>query len=96
MSSEKPEIITFKVPESLKEALKGIPNRSEFIRNAVLAALGSICPLCKGAGILFPNQKEHWDRFARDHRLEECERCNAIHLVCVHSQSAEVHGGKPS
>lgn len=82
MKKEKHEIITFKVPESLREAMKGIPNRSEFIRHAVLAALRSVCPLCKGTGILLPNQKAHWDRFAADHHLEECSTCNALHLVC--------------
>ena len=29
MRKEKLDIITFKVPESLREAMKGIPNRSE-------------------------------------------------------------------
>lgn len=96
MSYDKSDIISFKVPESFKEALKGIPNRSEFIRNAVLAALGSVCPLCKGAGILLPNQKEHWDRFARDHRFEECEQCKAIHLVCPHHKIGDFHGGRTS
>jgi len=31
MEKEKLDMITFKVPESLREAMKGIPNRSEFI-----------------------------------------------------------------
>jgi len=91
MSCDKYEIITFKVPESLKEAMKGIPNRSEFIRAAILAALDSVCPLCKGTGILFPNQKEHWERFARDHFIKECEECNARHLVCGHELQDKGH-----
>ncbi len=87
MKKEKQEIITFKVPESLREAMKGIPNRSEFIRTAVLAALKSVCPLCKGAGILMPNQKIHWEKFATDHHVVECSTCNALHLVCDHKSS---------
>ena len=82
MRKNKSEIITFKADESLLEAMQGIPNRSEFIRAAVLAALDSSCPLCKGTGILTPNQKEHWNRFAVDHSLMECEECHEIHLVC--------------
>ncbi len=82
MKKQKQEIITFKVPESLRDAMKGIPNRSEFIRHAVLAALDSICPLCRGAGVLLPHQKIHWEQFARNHKLEECEACHAVHLVC--------------
>ena len=61
MKKEKLDIITFKVPESLRDAMKGIPNRSEFIRNALVAALDSICPLCKGTGVMMPNQRPHWE-----------------------------------
>lgn len=93
MKKEKLDIITFKVPESLREAMKGIPNRSEFIRAAVVAALDSICPLCKGTGVIMPNQRPHWDLFVAEHHFEECETCNAVHVVCDRSghQSAHVH-----
>ena len=92
MKKEKQEIITFKVPESLREAMKGIPNRSEFIRTAVLSALNSVCPLCKGTGILMPNQKIHWEQFAADHHVVECSECNAIHLVCDHASELREPG----
>lgn len=82
---KKPEIITFKVDESLLEALRGVENRSEFIRNAVLAALDNTCPLCKGAGILTPNQRKHWDEFADHHTFAECGDCHEVHLVCDNS-----------
>ena len=49
---QKTEIVTFKADESLLVAMEGIPNRSEFIRDAVSAALESVCPLCSGTGIL--------------------------------------------
>ena len=94
MKKQKQEIITFKVPESLRDAMKGIPNRSEFIRHAVLAALDSICPLCRGAGVLLPHQKIHWEQFAMNHRLEECEACHAMHLICARdsgTMSIETH-----
>ncbi|MFC1834516.1 ribbon-helix-helix domain-containing protein [Thermodesulfobacteriota bacterium] len=91
MTEERQEVITFKVPESLKEAMKGIPNRSEFIRSAILMALERVCPLCKGTGILMPNQKIHWDEFAKEHSLQECGTCNARHLVCLHETRVEVH-----
>ncbi|MGD9817071.1 MAG: ribbon-helix-helix domain-containing protein [Desulfomonilaceae bacterium] len=91
MKNQKQEIITFKVPESLRNAMKGIPNRSEFIRHAVLAALGSICPLCRGTGVLLPHQKNHWDQFSVDHRLEECDACHAMHLVCSNRAQATLN-----
>jgi len=82
MDKTKHEIITFKADSSLLEAMKGVPNRSEFIRNAILSSLDSACPLCKGTGILTPYQKLHLDNFLNEHYLEECEECNELHLIC--------------
>jgi hypothetical protein len=98
--NEKQGIVTFKAPESLREALQSIPNKSEFIRNAVTAALDGVCPLCNGTGILLPNQREHWRRFAANHFIQECEECRAKHLVCSHSigggTSGHPHGEEGS
>jgi len=86
MKKNKCELITFKVDASLLEALKGIPNRSEFIRTAVLASLEGACPLCNGTGTLTPNQKSHWQAFSADHSVEECEQCHELRLVCSNSE----------
>jgi len=83
MKKNKSEIITFKVDESLMEAMKRIPNRSEFIRNAILNALDSVCPLCGGTGIMSPNQKEHWSNFMKDHVFLKCQECHEYHLACT-------------
>lgn len=80
--NRKQEIITFKVDESLWGELQGVPNRSEFIRSAILSALKSTCPLCKGSGVLTTDQRKHWDRFLRNHSVQQCDDCRAIHLVC--------------
>ena len=84
--NKKEEIITFKVDDALAQAMQGIPNRSEFIRSAILAALDSDCPLCKGTGILTLDQRRHWDAFARQHSIKECGTCHAYHLVCEREQ----------
>ncbi|MFO8064458.1 MAG: ribbon-helix-helix domain-containing protein [Spirochaetia bacterium] len=80
--TKKEEVITFKVDESLAEAMAGIRNRSEFIRRAILTALDSSCPLCQGTGILTPSQQEHWQEFAHHHHVEQCDTCQEAHLVC--------------
>ncbi len=90
---KKHEIITFKVDEPLREAMLGIPNRSEFIRAAILSALDSLCPLCKGSGILTPDQRKHWVKFTEHHALAECEDCHAVHLVCEAGTEANQHKG---
>lgn len=78
----KHEIITFKVDESLLEAMQGIENRSEFIRAAISVALDNVCPLCRGTGFLSGEQRSHWADFAEHHSVEECGECHAMHLVC--------------
>ena len=83
----KSEVVSFKADENLIEALKGVDNRSEFIRGAILAALESTCPLCSGSGTLSPKQMEHWLEFAEDHPLEECEHCREMRPVCERRRS---------
>jgi hypothetical protein len=88
-TARKQEIITFKVDEELWKALRGVPNRSEFIRTAILVALESRCPLCRGTGVLTPEQQTHWLEFAKTHALEECDDCHAMHLVCVAAEGED-------
>lgn len=91
MASQKQAIVTFKVDESLMEALRAIPNRSAFIRSAVLAALDNVCPLCQGTGILTTYQRKHWQAFTAEHSLSECGECHEWHLVCEHENEQHVH-----
>jgi len=80
---KKQGIITFKVDDALYSIIREMPNRSEFIRGAILSALGNVCPLCNGTGILSANQKQHWDEFCRDHAVMTCDECSERHLVCM-------------
>jgi len=92
---KKSEIITFKADETLLEAIKGVENRSRFIREAILAALENVCPLCQGVGILSVNQRRHWDRFARYHSLQECDDCHEVHLVCNRTRKGKTDRRQP-
>ncbi|MBP6940783.1 MAG: CopG family transcriptional regulator [Syntrophorhabdaceae bacterium] len=80
---KKQSIVTFKVNEDLLAVIREIPNRSEFIRAAIMAALENVCPLCSGTGILTPKQKEHWESFSRDHTLKRCDDCQEIFIECT-------------
>ncbi|HNS14051.1 MAG TPA: ribbon-helix-helix domain-containing protein [Syntrophorhabdaceae bacterium] len=80
---KKQSIVTFKVNEDLLAVIRDIPNRSEFIRAAIMAALENVCPLCSGSGILTPKQKEHWESFSRDHTLKRCDDCQEIFIECT-------------
>lgn len=94
MPNHKHSIVTFKAEGSLVEALRGLPNRSEFIRAAILAALENVCPLCQGTGLLKPQQKMHWAKFTEDHALRECGDCHEWHIVCRRAPAERVHGGR--
>ncbi|MEI7998534.1 MAG: ribbon-helix-helix domain-containing protein [Candidatus Omnitrophota bacterium] len=76
------EVLTFKVDQALAKLLKGIPNRSEFIRSAVLEALDNACPFCRGTGVLTPHRKKHWVDLAKHHGMKECKECHEDVLVC--------------
>jgi DnaJ-class molecular chaperone len=76
-------ILTFKADASLVEAMEGIPNRSEFIRAAILAALDGVCPLCHGTGVLNQNQRRHWQEFSQNHSVQTCNDCHEPHIVCA-------------
>ena len=75
-------VITFKADASLVEAIRALPNRSAFIRDAILAALENACPLCAGTGVLSADQMRHWEEFAADHSVAQCGKCREFRLVC--------------
>jgi hypothetical protein len=89
--NRKEEIITFKVDEGLVQAMAGVPNRSEFIRSAILAALDSTCPLCRGTGIMTPDQLKHWREIEKSHTIGECAECHAVTIVCAAKGARRVH-----
>jgi hypothetical protein len=82
MAAHKEEIITFKADTALADALKLVPNRSDFIRNALLRAFENVCPLCQGTGLLTTEQKQHWEIFAKHHEVRKCTDCKAVVLTC--------------
>lgn len=79
---KKNTVVTFKAEEELLAALEKLPNKSEFIRSAILNALEETCPLCGGAGFLNEKQRKHWKSFAREHTLRRCGRCDSLSIEC--------------
>jgi hypothetical protein len=91
MGNPKSDLITFKVEHSLAQLIDRMPNKSEFIRNALLSALSSTCPIYQGTGVLTPEQLEHWNRFMEHHKVERCSDCKAVYLSCeLGQQDGEV------
>ena len=48
--SPKPVLVALKVDAETAAALDAVPNKSEFIREALRARLDDVCPLCGGSG----------------------------------------------
>ena len=82
MKKTKDKIFTFKADSEMSELLEDMPNRSAFIREAIVSALEVRCPLCQGNGILTQEQRRHWERFLEHHQLEQCQTCHALHITC--------------
>lgn len=91
MARIKSEIVTFKVEGELAKIINCLPNKSEFIRKAILSALDNTCPLCQGTGVLTPEQAQHWKAFTHHHPLVRCEQCDAVHLACDESECLAIH-----
>ncbi len=85
----KEEVITFKAGEDLARALANMHNKSDFIRQAILAALGNACPVCSGSGSLTVSQMRHWMEFSEHHHVEACKDCNETRIVCDHEIAVE-------
>lgn len=101
--SKKSEIVAFKVEEDLAAFLNKLPNKSAFIRKAIVAQLGMACPLCTGAGVVPRGIHEHYAPVLAKNNVRKCDGCmekitlplDLVHLRDVERQRLEqfFHGG---
>ena len=96
--SEKPVVISFRADSHLAELLGAMPDKSAFIRKAILSHFHQSCPLCKGRGVV-PDPVAKWlaNKLSTDHAIE-CECCeydfpepatitDPDHFLCDHCQA---------
>jgi metal-responsive CopG/Arc/MetJ family transcriptional regulator len=50
--------VTVRLPDDVAYALDHLSNRSEFVRDAILARLATLCPQCQGTGFIAPTEKQ--------------------------------------
>jgi hypothetical protein len=74
-ASAKSKIVAFKVEEELAEFLNDLPNKSDFIRKAILAQFGMTCPLCTGTGVTPRGVHDHFKPVIADNSKRPCEKC---------------------
>jgi len=68
--AKKEKIITFKIDEELASFIDKMPNKSEFIRHAIMEKIHKECPLCHGAGVIDESELEHYVI------MQKCEKCS--------------------
>jgi hypothetical protein len=71
----KPEVVAFKVEKELVDLLNQLPNKSAFIRKAIVAQLGMSCPLCHGQGVVPRGLHDHYAEMVRNYNQRPCEKC---------------------
>jgi hypothetical protein len=74
---QKSQIVAFKVEEELAEFLDKLPNKSEFIRRAILAQFGMTCPLCAGSGVVPRGIHDHFKPVIGTENHRPCEKCKS-------------------
>ncbi len=71
----KTEVVAFKVETELAELLNTLPNKSAFIRKAIVAQLGMACPLCTGTGVVARGVHDHFAPLIAQFNHRRCEGC---------------------
>lgn len=77
----KTQIVAFKVEEDLAEFLNKLPNKSDFIRKAIVAQFGMACPLCSGTGVVARGLHNHFKPVIADHNSRQCAKCDTVLTV---------------
>ena len=75
--ANKSEIVAFKVEEQLAEFLNNLPNKSDFIRKAILAQFGMTCPLCTGTGVTARGLHDHFKPVIEANKKRPCDKCSS-------------------
>ncbi len=84
----KSEIVAFKVEEELAKFLNNLPNKSDFIRKAILAQFGMTCPLCTGTGVVPRGIHDHYKPVLTERNERPCEKCKTAVTVYLTADAA--------
>jgi hypothetical protein len=74
----KSEVVAFKVEKGLADLLNKLPNKSAFIRKAIMAQLSMACPLCNGAGSVSKGIHDHYGPLLARMSSRHCDGCGNV------------------
>ena len=77
----KTKIVAFKIEEQLAEFLNNLPNKSDFIRKAIVAQFGMTCPLCTGSGVVPRGIHLHYSPIIDGNNTRPCQMCGVAEVV---------------
>ena len=93
MAERRNVVMTFKVEPELAEALRRMPNTSEFIREAVRDRIGHVCPMCLGTGRVTELQHLAASNLMTRHSPVQCTRCGQQEFAPCHRLDEHPHQG---
>jgi hypothetical protein len=75
MAIDKQVVVSFRVDSHLAEMLSRLPDKSGFIRDAVLKRFYDVCPLCQGHGVLPGIVAGWWTKRVAETNPRKCRCC---------------------
>ena len=76
MPESKQTVVSFRVDHHLAEVLNRLPDKSAFIREAILRRFHTVCPFCQGRGVM-PKVIADWlGGRIPDSDVVECQCCH--------------------
>jgi len=75
MATDIQVVVSFRVDAHLAEMLARLPDKSSFIREAVLKRFYDVCPLCQGRGVLPGLVAGWWTRRVAETNPRKCRCC---------------------
>lgn len=81
----KTAVVAFKVETELADILNQLPNKSAFIRKAIVNQLDMACPLCSGAGMLPKGLHDHFAPLVQKLNNKACEECGGKAAVLTNN-----------
>jgi hypothetical protein len=76
MAQQKQTVVSFRADHHLAEILNNLPDKSGFIRDAILRRFHAECPFCQGRGVL-PSPIADWlATHMPEMKTIECKCCN--------------------